>query len=834
MNDDISDLVELYLLEIKHGNAPTPEEFAARYPDAEQELLDLLPALAALEHAGSATSAFAAEEARIDYPQKLGEFVLQEQIGQGGMGVVFRAIQESLHRTVALKVLSPVWNTNERQLQLFENESKLIAKLRHTHIVEIYGAGRDGCIRYYVMALIDGEPLSRKALQAALPYLPFEEAVARIALQAAEALAYAHRKGVLHRDIKPSNLLLDREGNIHMSDFGLATTLNEGEGAPLVTQSHDGTLRYMAPERLLRGENSFAADQYSLGLTLYELLTGRPAYAEQTPGTLIRSICDNPPAPLPVRRSDLAAIINKSISFSPSDRYGNMDAMASDLRRLLRGEPIQARAASSWRRFKLWAKRRPAVAALAGTSALLLLISLGVVTASYARISQALASENAQRMRAESNASIADAAMNRIFTRMIGQRYEEDELPPSRAHARLLQDLMPYFEEIASQSEAPGERIGEAKKNLAQMALQIGDADLAARNFREAASLLPTDSLSSLFCRNELALSLAAGNKRDEALELFKKLARQYETSPSWDTRLETVRTLQMAARLCRRAPRPNHRSTEKKPPRSGEGSPDARPTGRARTHRPIAPTSLPGESRNFYERAARLLASLMKEKPGNPDARLLQASLLGEAPILADILLPAGSEETPFTILDELIRENPDATRYQMAYVRQAQSVRLTGANYNCHIGKVRQALSYLNTLLGTLPGDPEVLTRFLTLRQKYTEALSEQGLENEAEKEGERTLGMLNLLTARPEFSPELREKLLNLLIRQRSRTHTPGAAENSERIDAEIRLLMQSCDSDRILEFRRRLRAAAERTQQHGRRHAPRKNPGPPFRN
>ena len=125
----------------------------------------------------------------------------------------------------------------------------------------------------------------------AFPGMAYERAVARIGLQAAEALAFAHAHGVLHRDIKPGNLLLDDEGVVHVSDFGLATVLNAGEEAPLVTQTHDGTLRYMPPERLLRGENSFAGDQYSLGLTLYELVTRKPVFRETEPGKLVRHIC---------------------------------------------------------------------------------------------------------------------------------------------------------------------------------------------------------------------------------------------------------------------------------------------------------------------------------------------------------------------------------------------------------------------------------------------------------------------------------------------------------------------------------------------------------------
>lgn len=806
--NDLSDLVELFLQELRDGNALSPEEFAARYPEAEAELLELLPALVALESAGNESSALSAAEARVDYPERLGEFLLREQIGQGGMGVVFRAEQESLHRAVAVKILSPVWNSNERQLQLFENESKLIARLRHTHIVEIYGAGSDRGFRYYVMALIHGEPLTRRYLQSVLPCVPFEQAVARVALQAAEALAYAHRHGIVHRDIKPSNLLVDREGNVHVSDFGLATTLNEGEGAPLVTRSHDGTLRYMAPERLLQGENGFAADQYSLGVTLYELLAEHPAYIEQTPGKLIQRICDGPLPPLPARGSDLAAIVNKSIAFSPEDRYAGMSEMARDLRRLLRGEPIEARPASSWRRLKLWARRRPAVAALTGFSAFLLLASLGVVSFSYARVSEALANENAHRQIAEDNAGIADAALNRVFNRMIGPRYEEDELPPSRAHARLLQDLMPYYEEIASRRETSEERIGEAKKNLAQIAMHIGDIELAAQNYREAVSLLPPDSFDSVFCRNELALCLAAQNKRSEARSMLMSLADQYAHSPAFDIRLETVRSLQSAARMSRRPARhgrPGNRtgSEDRRPPQERAGS------GR-RFHAGTGPVLSP-ESRSLYERAGHVLADLLREQPDHAGARLMQAVLLGEAPFLRDALLPEGSTETSYSILERLIQESPDTPLYLMAYVRMAQGARLTGDSFDRNVAIVRRALDYLNTLLGILPGDFEALTRFLTLRQKYADALRERGKEEESAKESERTLGMLNLLTARPDYSPELREKLVELLIRQHSRR---PAAENAERLDEEIRLLMQSCDAGRIEEFRRRLREARER--------------------
>lgn len=206
------------------------------------------------------------------------------------MGTVFRALQESLHREVAVKILAPLWNADARHREAFENESRVIAGLRHTNIVEVYGAGQEGDYRYYVMGLVRGHGVSAGRLGAIFPDMTYERAVAYVGLQAARALAFAHEHGVVHRDIKPGNMLLDSAGVLHVSDFGLATILNSGEDAPLVTQSHDGTLRYMAPERLMKGINSFAGDQYSLGVTLYELLTRRPVFRESAPGNLFTAL----------------------------------------------------------------------------------------------------------------------------------------------------------------------------------------------------------------------------------------------------------------------------------------------------------------------------------------------------------------------------------------------------------------------------------------------------------------------------------------------------------------------------------------------------------------
>ncbi len=199
------------------------------------------------------------------------DYRLIRKIGAGGMGEVFEATQVSLDRKVAVKVLSPSLTSDPAQREQFENEARVIAMLHHPNIVKIYNAGvcADRC--YYAMELIDGKGLDRFRSSA-----PRE--IARLGLQAARALAYAHGCGVLHCDVKPANLLLDTHGEIHIGDFGLAFVLKDGTGDK---SSMSGTLRYMAPERLKHGIKSFAGDQYSFGVTLYELITQAPVLPEQ-------------------------------------------------------------------------------------------------------------------------------------------------------------------------------------------------------------------------------------------------------------------------------------------------------------------------------------------------------------------------------------------------------------------------------------------------------------------------------------------------------------------------------------------------------------------------
>jgi WD40 repeat protein len=219
----------------------------------------------------------------------------------------------------------------------------------------------------------------------------FFRSVARIGLQVAEALEYANRQGVLHRDVKPSNLLLDPKGNVWVADFGLAKATDTED----LTHSGDlvGTVRYMAPERF-QGKSDARSDVYALGLTLYELLALRPAYDTADRQALIRRVMSEQPERLrkfePHLPRDLETIVEKAIAHEPAERYASAAALADDLRQFLDDKPIKARRAGAAERLAKWARRRPAIAALASALLVAMVCLLGLGVWSYARINRAL------------------------------------------------------------------------------------------------------------------------------------------------------------------------------------------------------------------------------------------------------------------------------------------------------------------------------------------------------------------------------------------------------------------------------------------------------------
>jgi serine/threonine protein kinase/tetratricopeptide (TPR) repeat protein len=299
---------------------------------------------------------------------ELGDYELLKEIGRGGQGVVFRARQKSLNRTVALKVIGLGQWASKAHLKRFRREAEAAASLEHPGIVPIHEVGeRDGSC-YFSMKFIEGGQLDEIVRREAMPIRQAAELIAKVA----RTVHYAHEHGILHRDIKPGNILLDQKGEPHLTDFGLARLL-ETESTVTRTLEVLGTPSYMAPEQAL-GENaavSSATDVYGLGAVLYQLLTGQPPFAGGTTYETIKLLLDTEPRQPrqlnPKIDRDLSTICLKCLEKDPKRRYASALALAEDLEHWLKHEPIQARRTGMFARGKKWVRRHPTGAVLAAS-----------------------------------------------------------------------------------------------------------------------------------------------------------------------------------------------------------------------------------------------------------------------------------------------------------------------------------------------------------------------------------------------------------------------------------------------------------------------------------
>jgi len=310
---------------------------------------------------------------------ELGDYELLEEIGRGGQGVVFRARQKSLNRIVALKVIGLGQWATKAHLKRFRLEAKAAASLDHPCIVPIYEVGeRDGQC-YFSMKLVEGGQLDEVVNQTPLSIRQAVELIAKVARTA----HYAHEHGILHRDIKPGNILLDTKGEPHLTDFGLAR-LVESESTVTRTVEVLGTPSYMAPEQAAGGNTKLtsATDVYGLGAVLYQLLTGHPPFAGGTTYETIKLLLETearlPRLWNPKIDRDLSTICLKCLEKDPRRRYSSALALAEDLERWVKHEPILARRTGVFSRGKKWLQRNPTAAAIAVLS-LALVTALGVI-----------------------------------------------------------------------------------------------------------------------------------------------------------------------------------------------------------------------------------------------------------------------------------------------------------------------------------------------------------------------------------------------------------------------------------------------------------------------
>ncbi|MEO1524384.1 MAG: WD40 repeat domain-containing serine/threonine protein kinase [Planctomycetota bacterium] len=459
----IERVADEFVRQRRAGEKPTIEQFADRYPGLADEIHELFPTLEMMERARGVET-YASEDLASNVTEyrvgdQLGDYELTREIGRGGMGIVYEAHQHTLGRRVALKLISSRLTRSKRGLERFRREARAAGKLQHSNIVPVFGVGEEQGTHYYIMQLVSGRGLdeifetlrvdkkvsdegsvaaNRGASELALALTTgrygsddsvceevgsktttvqsrsssgserhsrsqtteYFRRVVKLGHAIAEALDYAHQRGVLHRDIKPSNLLFDVFGNIWLTDFGLAKV----EGESNLTETGDvlGTLRYAPPE-LFRGDYGACGDIYGLGLTLYELVAQRPAFEERDRAELLHRISNVGPPPLrrvePSIPHDLEQVIHKAIERRSSDRYPNARAFADDLQRFLRNEPVHARrigiAERSWR----WARQNTAFATSLLTIFCLLVVGLATTSFGLFRINRlAIERQNALKL----------------------------------------------------------------------------------------------------------------------------------------------------------------------------------------------------------------------------------------------------------------------------------------------------------------------------------------------------------------------------------------------------------------------------------------------------
>jgi hypothetical protein len=374
-------VVDAYLEDLRQGKAPDRAAVLAAHPELAPQLESCLAALDFIHRAEHTDPAV---------PPTLGDFRIVREIGRGAMGVVYEAEQASLKRKVALKVLRFGASPDQEAMARFRREAETVAALHHTNIVPLFAVGSEAGVHFFAMQLIAGRSLAAVLDEANAAGRALEaKKVVGWGVQAAEALAHAHARGVVHRDVKPSNLLLDEEGTVWLTDFGLAR--RRDEATLTVAGAQLGTPRYMSPEQAAaaRAPVDQRSDVYSLGASLYELATGKPVFEVPTTGQLFEQIAQAEPVPPRRHRKelprDLETVLLRCLAKDPAQRYPTARDLADDLRRVASGDPIKARRPGLLLRLRRWAGRRRPQAKMVGVAAVAMVATLvlGVVGLSW-------------------------------------------------------------------------------------------------------------------------------------------------------------------------------------------------------------------------------------------------------------------------------------------------------------------------------------------------------------------------------------------------------------------------------------------------------------------
>ncbi len=579
----LAEVLDRYLASLEEGAPLEVAQLAAEHPELAEDIRAFAASVEMLHEAtqgvraakpvkktggANSTAPFGVEPSPVG-AKRLGDFELGAEIGRGGMGVVYEAQQISLQRKVALKVLPFAAMWDHKQLARFQNEAQAAAQLHHPNIVPVFAVGEERGVHFYAMQFIAGRSLDQvvRALRNeeepasaeraardvstlvaqttqlsattllssrhASSQTEYCQAIARLGIQAATALHYAHQCGVIHRDIKPSNLLLDDLQKLWITDFGLARIAN----SPGVTMTGDvvGTLRYMSPEQATGTQLVVDArtDIYSLGATIYELLTLQPAFPGEDRQEVLQAIAGKEPiaprAMNPAIPHDLETIILGAMAKSREDRYASAEKFAEDLTRFIEGKPTLARRPTLRDRTAKWVRRHRVLVSLAAS----FLVVLAAVSTTSAFL--------LMREQGRTQAALATAEENLQQARQVVDRFgnqfsRELALLPGSEPLRqaVLGDTLAYYDDFIARAEsdpALKRQLAATHFQVGTIASRLGNRQRAEESFRMAHELFVGLSEASddpqafqqerATCLNNLALLLSAQGKLELARDHY-------------------------------------------------------------------------------------------------------------------------------------------------------------------------------------------------------------------------------------------------------------------------------------------------------------------------
>lgn len=519
VQERLADFLEQYAISVERGEPISHTDLVQQHPQLQgclDRMMADINALCRIPHEHKSNTMGAFHTGSVAKGTMLGDFEILREIGRGGMGVVYLAQQQSLQRLVALKILPFAAILDPNQVARFQTEAQAAASLHHPNIVPVYSVGCERGLYYYSMQYIDGQtmeaflvslkhgnalesswidstsgnsnaergdsvPNAVRSTRRTLRSGNYIRQVARKMADVARALDFAHSRGIIHRDIKPSNLMVDRAGNLWLTDFGLAR-IQDGQS---VTIDGDlvGTLRYMSPEQA-NGKTHLVdhrADIYSFGITLYEILTLRSAYDGADRCSVLAAIQRAKPIPLrlinPSIPMDLETIIAKCMSTEKDERYATAGALADDLHRFLNHEPIAARRPSVFDRFGKWALRKKKW--VAATALAVLMLAFGSMSFAFFILQQ--------RNRAEMFANNAQVIVDRFGSDFADQL---EGIPGTEEiRKNILRETSDYYSQLIEYSEndpALARQAAHAAHRLAAISQRLGNLEAADLAYRDA------------------------------------------------------------------------------------------------------------------------------------------------------------------------------------------------------------------------------------------------------------------------------------------------------------------------------------------------------------